>query len=161
MLGETLVSIFVGSGAELIAEDLGTVPAFVRRSITALGVPGFKVLRWERHWDHPGQPSIDPASFPALSVATTGTHDIDPLATNAPPEQVEEGLRDLQRSGSALALLPLQDAFGWPDRINTPSVVDDVNWTWRVPRPVDEWSAWPEAVARQARLRSLARETGR
>ena len=64
-------------------------------------------------------------------------------------------------SGSALTLLPLQDAFAWPDRINTPSVVDDVNWTWRVPRPVDRWSAWPEARERQDWLRARSREAHR
>jgi 4-alpha-glucanotransferase len=51
-----------------------------------------------------------------------------------------------------MSLLPLQDAFGWADRINTPSVVDDRNWTWRVPRPTDTWRDWPEARARQAWL---------
>ena len=42
--------IYQESGAEIIAEDLGTVPDFVRASLRRLGVPGFKVLRWERHW---------------------------------------------------------------------------------------------------------------
>ena len=82
-LGEDLVRIFKASGAEVIAEDLGSVPAFVRASITRLGVPGFKVLQWERHWDQPEQPPIDPKTFPALSVATTGTHDIEPLAARS------------------------------------------------------------------------------
>lgn len=160
-LGEMLVRIFKDSGAEVIAEDLGTVPTFVRESLTALGVPGFRVMRWERHWDEPDEPAIDPLAYPELSVATTGTHDIDPLAVESEPGQVEQALLDLQRSGSYLALLPLQDAFGWTDRINTPSVVNDVNWTWRVPRPVDEWSAWPEAVTRQSHLRTLTREARR
>ena len=70
VLGDDLVRIFKASGAEVIAEDLGSVPDFVRASIGALGVPGFKVLKWERHWNEPGQPPIDPRTFPALSVAT-------------------------------------------------------------------------------------------
>ena len=37
-------------GAEIIAEDLGIVPDFVRESLARLGVPGYKVFRWERHW---------------------------------------------------------------------------------------------------------------
>jgi 4-alpha-glucanotransferase len=160
-LGEMLVSIFKSSGAEVIAEDLGTVPAFVRKSLTALGVPGFKVMQWERHWDQPLQPPIDPLAYPELSVATTGTHDISPLAAELEPEGAAQALRDLQQSSSYLALLPLQDAFGWTDRINTPSVVNDLNWTWRVPRPVDEWPAWPEAVTRQSQLRALTREARR
>ena len=79
-LGETVLSIFNSSGARILAEDLGTVPDFVRESLARLGVPGCKVFRWERHWDRPGQPYRDPAAYPAVSVATSGTHDTDPMA---------------------------------------------------------------------------------
>jgi 4-alpha-glucanotransferase len=160
-LGEDLVGIFKSAGADVFAEDLGTVPPFVRRSLTALGVPGFKVLQWERRWDEPGQPPIDPKTFPPLSVATTGTHDIEPLAATLSTQDVRQAVETLIDSGSDLSLLPLQDAFGWPDRINTPSVVDDLNWTWRVPRPVDEWGQWAEARDRQQWLRELTRRAGR
>lgn len=160
-LGESLVRIFTDTGAEIIAEDLGTVPPFVRTSISALGVPGFKVLRWERHWDEPGHPPIDPVTFPELSVATTGTHDVEPLATLFEPDVVERTVESLLGAASYMSLLPLQDAFGWPDRINTPSVVNDRNWTWRVPRPTDTWSDWPEARTRQAWLRDRTRAAGR
>jgi 4-alpha-glucanotransferase len=160
-LGEELVGIFQEPRAEVIAEDLGTVPPFVRQSITARGVPGFKVLRWERHWDREGQPPIDPASYPPLSVATTGTHDVEPLGASMSDADVRQTVEALMGSGSSLALLPLQDAFGWKDRINTPSVVDAVNWTWRVPRPVDEWAQWTDARERQQWLRHLTRRSGR
>jgi 4-alpha-glucanotransferase len=160
-LGEMLVGIFKASGAEVIAEDLGTVPDFVRRSITALGVPGFKVLRWERHWNLPGQPLIDPETFPPLSVATTGTHDIDPLGVELRGPDLDRALARLLAAGSSLALIPVQDVFGWPDRINTPAVVDDRNWTWKVPRPVDWWLDWDEAVARMDTLRDLTRASRR
>ena len=63
----------------------------------------------------------------------------------------------LLESGSYLSLVPMQDVFGWTDRINTPSVVNDLNWTWRVPRPVDAWAEWPEAAERQSWLRDLTR----
>jgi 4-alpha-glucanotransferase len=79
-LGERLMSIFMGSGAQIIAEDLGVVPDFVRESLAALAIPGYKVLRWEREWKIDDQPFIDPAEYPSLSVATTGTHDTDPIA---------------------------------------------------------------------------------
>lgn len=159
--GEELIRIFKRTGAALIAEDLGTVPPFVRESITGLGVPGFKVLQWERLWDHPDQPLIDPRTFPSLSVATTGTHDLDPLAATRPPAEVREQVELLIGSGSALALVPLQDIFGWADRINTPSVVSEANWTWRVPRPVDEWPEWPEARDRQRWLGERCAAAGR
>lgn len=79
-LGETLVRLYQSEGIELIAEDLGVVPDAVRASIARLGVPGFKVMRWERLWDAPGQPFIDPGQYPELSVALTGTHDTETLA---------------------------------------------------------------------------------
>ncbi len=78
-LGETVLGI-LGGGARVVAEDLGTVPDFVRESLTRLGIPGYRVLRWEREWHRPGQPFRDPAGYPPLSVATSGTHDTDTLA---------------------------------------------------------------------------------
>lgn len=160
-LGETLVRIFTSTGADVIAEDLGTVPDFVRASITALGVPGFKVLRWERAWDEPGEPLLDPAGYPELSVATTGTHDIEPLGATLDLPAVDREIERLLSAGSALTLLPLQDVFGWPDRINVPSVVSDMNWTWRVPRPVDTWLDWDMSIARFDRLREMTKAAGR
>src|SRR5215471_16993716 len=37
-----------GAGGRVIAEDLGTVPDFVRASLRRLGIPGYRVLRWEK-----------------------------------------------------------------------------------------------------------------
>jgi 4-alpha-glucanotransferase len=160
-LGEDLLGVFTSSGAELIAEDLGSVPEFVRTSLARLGVPGFKVLHWERHWDEAGQPPIDPRTFAALSVATTGTHDLEPLAATLPDHEVRQTVRGLLESGSYLSLVPMQDVFGWADRINTPNVVNDLNWTWRVPHPTDQWDRWPEARERQAWLGDLTRAARR
>jgi 4-alpha-glucanotransferase len=165
-LGETLVAILRGDGddPEVIAEDLGSVPPFVRQSMARLGLPGLKVLRWERDWDREGQPPIDPVTFPECSVATTGTHDIEPLAATpegATDSQRHEVLRALLSSGSRLTLIPLQDVFGWTDRINTPAVVDDRNWTWRVPWPVDTWLHQDDALASADALKAWTREAGR
>ncbi|MBM3807152.1 MAG: 4-alpha-glucanotransferase [Acidimicrobiia bacterium] len=163
-LGETLIGIFASGGADLIAEDLGSIPAFVRESMARLGLPGLKVLRWERHWDRDGQPPVDPAEFPEVSVATTGTHDIEPLAATPQGDTEDKRatvMRALLSARSRLALVPLQDAFGWTDRINTPAVVDDVNWTWRVRWPVDTWLTSDEAVERAHQLKAWTREAGR
>src|SRR5262249_29495487 len=54
-LGERVLEIFREPGTEIIAEDLGIVPEFVRASLARAGVPGFRVLRWERCWNDPGQ----------------------------------------------------------------------------------------------------------
>jgi 4-alpha-glucanotransferase len=79
-LGEQVVAIFRDSGVEVVAEDLGVVPDFVRDSLARLGVPGFKVFRWERQWHAEGQPFTDPSTYPAVSVAASGTHDTETLA---------------------------------------------------------------------------------
>ena len=162
-LGETLIGILSGN-ANVIGEDLGSIPAFVRESMARLDVPGLKVLRWERHWDRDGQPPIEPADFPERSVATTGTHDIEPLAATpdgATEEQRSTILRSLASAGSYLTLIPLQDVFGWTERINTPAVVDDVNWTWRVKWPVDRWLNPEEPMERADQLKAWTREAGR
>jgi len=165
-LGETMIGV-LGSGSpapSLIAEDLGVIPAFVRESMARLDLPGMKVLRWERHWDRPGQPLIDPTEFPECSVATTGTHDIEPLAATeegGTDEQRAEILRSLLSSGSRLTLMPLQDVFGWTERINTPAVVDEINWTWRLPWPVETWLDGPQTVEPADRLRAWTRAADR
>jgi 4-alpha-glucanotransferase len=193
VLGERVLAIFRESGAEIIAEDLGTVPNFVRASIGRIGVPGFCVLRWERLWNTEGQPFRDPSEYPAVSVATSGTHDTETLAVwweNAMKRDRWQlaGLPTIRRlagdavdmtgaayspavrdvlveallaSGSDLTLLPLQDVFGWRDRINEPATVTDVNWTFRLPWPVDRLDEVPEARAGQARLRAWSEKHGR
>ncbi|HUU33162.1 MAG TPA: 4-alpha-glucanotransferase, partial [Vicinamibacterales bacterium] len=80
LLGAKLLGIYLESGMTVVAEDLGTVPDFVRSSMAQLGVPGFKVMRWERSWQEPGQPLIDPGAYPEMSVALSGTHDTESLA---------------------------------------------------------------------------------
>ena len=78
--GEAVLRTIINGGAGVIAEDLGTIPDFVRDTLGELGLPGYRVMRWERYWDEPGQPFILPAEYPRLSVATTGTHDTETLA---------------------------------------------------------------------------------
>jgi 4-alpha-glucanotransferase len=189
-LGERLMAIFRGPGSEIIAEDLGTVPDFVRASLARLAVPGFRVLRWERHWHDPGQPFREPAEYPSVSVATSGTHDTEPLVTwweqaprderdkasciptvrriagcdlaDAPLDRVRDVMLEaLFASRSDLVLLPLTDVFGWRDRINIPATVSDRNWTYRLPWPVDRLDQVPEARDRQQRLREWAERYGR
>jgi 4-alpha-glucanotransferase len=184
-LGEHIIGLFRESGAYIIAEDLGTVPDFVRESLARLDVPGYRVLRWEREWNQPGQPFRQPARYPARSLATTGTHDTDPLAIawdDAPPDErraigelaslsdvdrdFDHDIRDavlklLYASGSDLLVIPIQDLFGWRDRINTPATVGDTNWTWRLPWPVDRLDAEPAARERAATLRQWAASTSR
>ncbi len=188
-LGRTIMQLFQASGAAILAEDLGTVPDFLRESLNELGVPGYKVFRWERDWKAEGHPFLDPRGYAALSVTTTGTHDTESLAEwwdAAPIEERAEvlkvpdlagagfstaspfdaRLRDallatIYRSGANLVVLPLQDIFGWRDRINVPGTVGTDNWTWRVPFPVNDLLMRGDAAERATFLRRLAVETGR
>ena len=61
------------------AEDLGTIPQSVPEVLSALGILGLKVTRWERHWNEWGQPFIDIGKYPELSVATSSVHDSSTL----------------------------------------------------------------------------------
>ena len=170
-LGERVLSVFREPGAEIIAEDLGIIPEFVRASLTRLSVAGYKVFRWERRWHVEGHPFKDPVEYPAISVATSGTHDTEPMviwweetpreeraavvaipsvrnrltdddraSIDAPdlPHAIHEALLEtLYASGSNTLILPIQDIFGWRDRINQPATVSESNWTWRLPWPSD------------------------
>jgi 4-alpha-glucanotransferase len=78
-LGERVLRVFAEPGAEIIAEDLGTVPNFVRLSLKRLGVPGYRVFRWEREWRVAGHPFCDPLKYPERSVVASGTHDTEPM----------------------------------------------------------------------------------
>ncbi len=118
-LGETLLKV-LGGGARVVAEDLGVIPDFVRESLARLGVPGYRVLRWEREWKAPGQPFRDPAAYPRLSVATSGTHDTETMV------EWWEAMSDEERRAilEIPALAPLRAAGeGWPTRF-TPEVRD-------------------------------------
>ena len=60
-----------------------------------------------------------------------------------------------------LVLLPIGDVFGWRDRINEPATVNDGNWTFRLPWPVDSWTEIADARERQETLRRWAEQYGR
>ncbi len=179
--GERVLAAF-SQGARVIAEDLGTVPDFVRASLTRLGIPGYRVLRWEKD----GEVFRDPARWPSVSLATTGTHDTDSLAdwweslaaaerkallalpglaplatrtTTAFDDEVRDALLGLvSASGSELLLLPFQDAMGARERVNVPGTVNDENWSYRVPMLLSALLADRGAADR---LAALARRTGR
>jgi 4-alpha-glucanotransferase len=180
--------IEVAAPAQIIAEDLGIVPPWVRRSLTRLGVPGYKVLRWERDYERRGRPFISPSSYPELSVATTGTHDTDTLkvwwsslgvgerrklidalrlagvvAVNRPLELrgIDAILGALYAAPSRLAVVPIQDLFGWTARINVPGTVSPRNWTWRLPFNFDGYRRNARLAARARKLRALAGGSGR
>jgi 4-alpha-glucanotransferase len=70
-------------------------------------------------------------------------------------------LRALFGAGSDIVIVPFQDLFGWRDRVNVPAVVNDENWTWRLPWAIDDLTTLPEARERAGFLSALAQECGR
>lgn len=189
-LGESLMRIFqTGAARRVIAEDLGTVPDFVRESLMHLGIPGYKVFRWEKEWHREGQPFRDPRSYPPLSVATSGTHDTETLAAWWDAMEEEERaealkvpalahlresearrfsplvhdalLEALYGAGSDLVILPVQDLFGTLDRINIPGTTLVENWTYRLPWEMHELWADPHLKGQSASLLQRAARHGR
>ena len=163
-------------GAQLIAEDLGSVPDYVRPALAELDVPGYKVLIWEKD----GPRFRDPATYPARSVACFGTHDTAPVGpwwrSLSEPERAAAlelpVLRDLSPppgktftpevhaallhlicgAASELVLLLLQDILGRSERINVPGSVGDHNWTYRLPTPIEQMAREPKLKALLIRL---------
>ncbi len=163
-----------------IAEDLGVIPPFVRESLSELGLPGYRVVPWEKD----DQVFRDPLAFASESVVSWSTHDTAPIDAWWPdlPEHDREQLAaraaaapgpgddparslallgDMYRAKSDLALALAQELLGSKDRINTPATVGPQNWSWRLPRPIEDLEKDPNLAARFDALRALARESGR
>ena len=186
---EVIAAIKQAAGAaELIAEDLGTVPPWVRESLTRLGVPGYKVMQWERNWGQADESFLNPASYPELSLATTGTHDTEPLTVwwraqpvaereqfvralglesrVNPRSMLGEAARDailavLYAAPSRLVIIPIQDLFGWSAQINRPGTISDSNWTYRIPLTLERMRRSRAIQSCVAKLREIAVGSGR
>jgi 4-alpha-glucanotransferase len=168
------------SAPRAIAEDLGVIPPFVRRSLRELGMPGYRVLPWEKEDDGKYR---DPGLFPENSVVSWSTHDTASIVgwwDELPPQdreqlaeraRVAQGmddaarslalLKDLYSARSVLALVLAQELLGTRERINTPATVGDHNWTWRLPRPIEELESEPEVLDRLGAIRALVEAAGR
>lgn len=171
----------VAGKAGVIAEDLGLVPQWARESLSALDIPGYKVFRWETRQGR----YVDPRSYPPLSVATSGTHDTETLAKwceslsdddrralyecldldsalSAPHLGLQLSLlQRLYEAGSVLTILPIQDLFGWRERVNTPATVHHHNWSYRLPVRIDELDDVPAIRERMEVIREMIDANGR
>jgi 4-alpha-glucanotransferase len=164
---------------EVIGEDLGVIPPFVRQSLTSMGIAGYRVLPWE---NDDGR-FRDPKGYPAKSVATWSTHDTAPivawwddlsahdreaLATLAKIDPSSDPsarwlplLRLLLESASELTLVLPQEILGERARINTPGTVDDRNWTYRLPRTLEALENDRDVCERMTALKGATRDAGR
>ena len=185
--GEQLFRLLSGP-AGIVAEDLGVVPDFVRETLTRLGIPGYRVLRWEREWQRDPGVFRNPHDFPKLSLATTSTHDTETLREwweTCPAHEREAVIRDYpevrnlpnapeynqatresllaaaESSGSDLCVIPWQDAFGLKDRINVPGSISHDNWTYRIEQRAEELLVHEDSRATAALLARLSEAAGR
>ncbi len=141
-------------GKLAVGEDLGVIPNYVRRMLVDMRIPGYKVLRWEREDNGYYR---EPRNYPAVSLATTSTHDTETVRgwweTMDQQEraniwemisaQKTDGnvpwnlntqraiLNRVLGSASALVMFSWQDVIGTTDRVNTPGTVGEENWTYR------------------------------
>ena len=170
-LGETVMRIIIDTEADVSVEDLGTVPEFVRESIARLGLPGYKVWRWEpddpdavsaavcghdrnaRH-GHAGcvVGNADAGRTAALRLRLPAVRRHDPRwhhrAKSTTPARTWFCCRYRMRSGGAIASTCLRRSA-------------TRNWTYVLPWPSDTATAQPEAVDCANRLAGLTYQTGR
>ncbi len=179
--GEKVLSAVLEAAApsKVIAEDLGVIPDFARESLGKLSIPGYRVLPWDRR-DGVYTP---PEAIPELSVASWSTHDTAPitswwselepwerdaLAKNwgfaIVEDEAEQSLAllgALYSAKSDLALVLVQEVLFDKTRVNTPGTVGPENWTYKLPRTIEELATDPAVTARFARVRALLEASGR
>ena len=192
--GEEIMRIVLEEAGpmQIVAEDLGVIPKFVRETLASLAIPGYKVLRWEKQQVAGASADasfVSPADYPAVSLATTGTHDTETLVEWWATISEAERMRLMQAIGprihadgtiavlddphldailewvyaspAQLVVTPIQDLFAWDDRINLPGTISEANWTWRLPFDLETSLEDPHVCARMARIRAICEKTGR
>jgi 4-alpha-glucanotransferase len=180
--GEAVLKALAASGTELIAEDLGVIPDFVKTSLEKLAIPGHRVLRWEQEQGR----YREPRTYPALSLATTGTHDTETSADwwDALGEWERaaftslDGMKHLATKDherwddpvwaallwktisapSRLAIFPIQDVLSLRARINTPNTMGPANWSMRLPWTLPAMESDAILGARMKLVKKLCRD---
>ena len=175
----------LSSEAGIVAEDLGVIPPFVRERLEKLGLPGYRVLRWEND----NGVYRNPHHFPARSLATTGTHDTETVrewwekaqdwereaiaratpefsSLQPPPREFTPAIHEALLgaalcSSSDLCVLPWQDVLGTLDRVNLPGSMTDLNWSYRIAQTHEELLDREETRAAADRLARLTHRAGR
>lgn len=154
----------------VVGEDLGTVPAEVRAAMAEAGIPGMKLLRFER--DAHGSFRA-PQDYPREALAALGTHDMATLAgwlgdpafaadrdalaaaLGAPPD-AENVHAFLAATPCRIMLLQPEDALGVTEPWNVPgTTVEHPNWRRKLPVALEDFGACEslERVVRAVRAR--------
>lgn len=114
-------------GAEVVGEDLGAVPDYVRPHLLERGIPGFKVPQWEVT---PDDKAISGLTYDECSFTTYATHDHPPMAAiwdgcrhnmhHAPEHE------DRMKAGRELRLLA--EFASMPPTSDYPPYNDTIKW---------------------------------
>jgi 4-alpha-glucanotransferase len=110
-------------------------------------------------WEH--ATADEHAKVMRLPMIQQTSHGVDLHQAVYNPFVRDALLEALFASNSELLLVPIQDAFGWRDRINEPATIADRNWTYKLPWPVDKLDEVPEARERRDQLRTWSQKHGR
>lgn len=110
-------------GCEIIAEDLGWVPDYVRPHLARLGIAGFRIPHWDCN-EH-GRP-VPGEQFPECSFATYSTHDHDPIGAlwNACQRAAHDG----GGAHHALSLLAEFAGIPQPEQGHWPRCSEGILW---------------------------------
>lgn len=167
--GEKILKIMLENTSMLpLGEDLGVVPKFVRDTMHALGIPGTKVVYWERNWKK-NRSFIPFSKYPKNSLTTISTHDSEPFGewwkkhpldakafAKFQKWKYEKTLNRknrftiLQKSHHTNSLfhinllqeyLNLFPEFEKKERINIPGTVSSNNWSLRYNCTIEEMAA--------------------
>lgn len=78
--GQRLLMMMLNASEMLpIGEDLGVAPEGMRECLSALGICGTRVMRWERKWKEKEQSFFLPQEYPIETMTTVSTHDTETL----------------------------------------------------------------------------------
>jgi 4-alpha-glucanotransferase len=121
--------------AEIIAEDLGWVPEYVRPHLERLGIAGYRIPHWDCYDD--GSPVMGDV-FPENSFASYSTHDHDSLAatwencrktiSGQAEKPTEQGHWAAGGAAHALRLLAGFAGIPVPPDNNWPVYSDAIHW---------------------------------
>ena len=162
----------------VIGEDLGTVPPGFRERMAAARIFSCRPLYFERSQDGT---FTETAKYPHNAVASTGTHDLTPLAgywhSLAPRDRAQlceflgdlsPGASDLEvaaaayralgQSACALVLLQMEDALLQREPVNVPGTTKELpNWRRKLPVALEQLQAGTSFVTIVKTLRESRR----
>lgn len=129
---------------EVVGEDLGAVPDYVRPHLAELGVAGFKICHWEVEEDKEGvEHPLPGPKYDECSFATFATHDHDPIPAMWEGYRADLSSRDEEiRKGAIWNLRVLSEFAGIPVAKNHNAFpAYSTEWQWQLLRALFDTKA--------------------